>query len=395
MKLLAVAGEPSGDAHGGPLLSGLKRLIPALDVEGIGGPLMQNAGLRSLYPFSELQVHGIVEILHHLPRLYAMLWGLEKRLDAARPDALLLIDYPGFNLKLASSAKKRGIPVIFYSSPQVWAWRKRRLSTIARAVDLMIVLFPFEAAIYRDIGVDVAFAGHPLVGVEASAEETARLRKRVTLDPSRPVVAVIPGSRPSEIERNLPAILAGIELIRDTGFEANFLMPLAPNLDQHRVESLVEASGAPVQVVRDAFLPLLKLADIAIAASGTATLQLGLAGVPFVVVYRMSRLTYLLAKKFAYVRHISIVNILAGKEIVPELLQSDFAAESVRDTFLQIANDPDRRNAINGDLQAIAKSLGEPGAYGRTAELIATRLENWSRRTAAATADRVPARTFA
>ena len=172
-------------------------------------------------------------------------------------------------------------------------------------------------------------------------------------------------------------------------------MPLAPNLDQHRVESLVEASGAPVQVVREGFLPLLKLADFAIAASGTATLQLGLAGVPFVVVYRMSRLTYSLAKQFAYVRHISIVNILAGREIVPELLQSDFAAEKVRDAFLQIATDPKRRNAIKGDLQAIAASLGEPGAYERTAELIATRLENWSRRTASATADRVPARNFA
>ena len=332
MKLLAVAGEASGDAHGGALLAALRDHLPALHVEGIGGPRMLAAGLDPLFPLSALQVHGLVEVLAHLPRLYGVLGSLRARLRAARPDAVLLIDYPGFNLKLARAAHDLGIPVIYYCSPQIWAWRRGRLRHVVRNVDKLIVLFPFEVDLYRGTGVEAEFLGHPLVGVEASQREVQALR----------------------------AALGGLD--------AQFVLPLAPGLARAAAEQAVAASGLHVDIAEGAFLPLLKLADLALAASGTATLQLALAGVPGVVVYRVAPLTYWLARKLSYVRHISIVNILAGHELLPELLQNDFTPLRVRDTLLSMANDAARLQEIRTGLAQVARSLGAPGAYGRGAE---------------------------
>jgi lipid-A-disaccharide synthase len=374
MKLLMVAGELSGDAHGGALLAHLRRKLPALDAYGIGGPRMAEEGLRLLRPLADLQVHGLLEVVVHLPRLYRVLWGLEAVLDQERPDAVMLIDYPGFNLKLAAAAKARGIPVYFYSSPQVWAWRGGRLRTIARVVDLMIVLFPFEAPLYRQAGVDVEFLGHPLVGQQAGAEEVAALRDRLALAAGRPVVAVMPGSRPSELKRNLPPLLAGIRLIEAAGYRAHFVLPVAASLDAAEVSATVRASGTGVIVAEQAFLPLLRLAELGLVASGTATLQMGMAGVPFVMVYRVAPLSYALARRFAYVRHLSIVNILAGREVVPELLQGDFTPERLRDRFLALAQDGQARDRMRRELAEVTGTLGRPGAYERAAECIAGRL---------------------
>ena len=374
MKLLTVAGELSGDTHGGALLAALHQRLPNLEVTGIGGPAMLEAGLRPLHPLAALQVHGLLEVISHLPRLYRILWDVERRLDENRPDALLLIDYPGFNLKLAQAAKRRSIPVYYYSRPQMWAWRGRRIHTIAKAVELMIVLFPFEQAIYRSAGVEAHFLGHPLVGVRAGPDAVARLKQQVAAPEGVPIVALMPGSRPSELRRHMKVLLEAMKLCERQGFRGRYVIPVAPSLALEEVQKEVEASGLPAQALEDAFLPLLGAADFAVTASGTATLQTALAGIPFVVIYRMSPLTYFLAKRMAYLTHISIVNILAKKEVAPELLQHDFTPETVRDAFLALASDPQRVAAMKAELRAVAGQLGQPGAYGRAADLLAERL---------------------
>jgi lipid-A-disaccharide synthase len=374
MKLLAVAGEQSGDAHGGALLSALRTHLPTLEVAGIGGPRMLAAGLCPLFPFGALQVHGLLEVVAHLPRLYRILWALERELDAWRPDALLLIDYPGFNLKLARAAKRRGIPVYHYCSPQVWAWRGGRVRTIARVVDFIFVLFPFEAALYERVGLPVAFLGHPLVGVRADDAAAEALRGQVAAPPGVPIVALMPGSRPSELRRHLDVLLAAVARIEATGYRARWVLPVAPSLERAEVEARVRAAGVDVRVVEDAFLPLLRVAELAIVASGTATLQTAMAGVPFLVVYRVAPLSFFLLKRFAYLSHISIVNILAGREIAPELLQGDFTPERVSAAFLALAGDPTRQAAMKRALADATARLGEPGAYERAAALLAERL---------------------
>ncbi|MEE8433219.1 MAG: lipid-A-disaccharide synthase [bacterium] len=379
MKLLTIAGELSGDTHGGALLAGLRERLPNLAITGIGGPAMLKAGLQPLFPLAALQVHGLLEVISHLPRLYRILWDVERQLDENRPDALLLIDYPGFNLKLAQAAKRRAIPVYYYSSPQIWAWRGRRIRTIAKAVDLMIVLFPFEPALYQSVGVEAHFLGHPLVGVRAHPAAVAQLKHQVAAPEGVPIVALMPGSRPSELRRHLRVLLEAMKLCERQGFRGRYVIPVAPSLAMEKVhmeevQMEVEASGLPVLALEDAFLPLLGAADFAVTASGTATLQTALAGIPFLVVYRMSPLTFFLAKRMAYLSHISIVNILADKEVAPELLQHEFTPEAVRDAFLSLVSDPERRAAMKADLQAVAGQLGEPGAYGRAADLLAERL---------------------
>ncbi|MBI4084092.1 MAG: lipid-A-disaccharide synthase [Candidatus Lambdaproteobacteria bacterium] len=382
MKLMVTAGELSGDSHGGALLAALRLRLPALEAIGIGGPRMLAEGLRPLFPLEALQVHGLVEVVRHLPRLYRLLWSLEQALRRERPAALLTIDYPGFNLKLAGVARRLGIPVVHYSAPQVWAWRRGRIRAIARSVDTLITLFPFEQALFRAAGVDARFLGHPLVGQAATDEEAAALRARIGAqldaqlggDAGLPIVAVMPGSRPSEIARNLPPLLAALARIERAGYRACYVLPLAPNLDRGPVAARVAAGAVAVLVEPGAFLPLLRLASLALVASGTATLQVAMAGIPFVTVYRVAGLSFWLARRFAYVRHISIVNILAGREVVPELLQHDFTPERVCRTFLALAREPARQAAMRADLLAVTATLGAPGAYERAADLIAGKL---------------------
>ncbi|MEE8394741.1 MAG: lipid-A-disaccharide synthase [bacterium] len=378
MNLLLVAGELSGDAHGGAIMGHLRELLPGLRMVGVGGPRMSEAGLKPLFPITRLQARGLVEVVRDIPRHFRYLRRLAAHLDRERPDALLLIDYPGFNLRLAKQAKLRGIPVLYFSGPQLWAWRGGRMKEIARWVDRIVVLFPFEVELYRRAGVDAEFLGHPLVGVEATAEQVESLRATLGGKPGHPVVAVMPGSRPNELQRHLPDLLETIRLIDAAGYDATFVLPLAQTLDRRLVEEQVEQSGVALHVVDGAFLPLLKLADSAIVASGTATLQVAMAGVPFLVVYRVAPPTYWFARLFAYVKYVSIVNILAGREIAPELLQGDFNPKRVADAFLQIARDDARRKTMRKELAEVTAGLGEPGAYRRAAQSYAGFLKNLS-----------------
>ncbi|MGK5094093.1 lipid-A-disaccharide synthase [Deltaproteobacteria bacterium TL4] len=365
MKLLIVAGEASGDTHGASLIQGLKQHHPDMDIYGIGGPKMLRAGLRPYYTLEVLQVNGFIEVLRHLPRLYRVFYRLCASMDQEKPDAVLLVDYPGFNLKLAIRAKRRDIPVIFFNSPQIWAWRKKRLQTIVRVVDLMIVLLPFEEAIYQEAGVNVRFVGHPLLDEQVSESRLQQFKKDFQLEHASPIITIAPGSRPSEIERHLPVVMQTLSLLGQKYQNAKFLVPVAETLNVEKIRAELGPIGAPVQLVQHQFLECLHAADVAIVSSGTATLQTGLSLTPFVIIYRVSSLSFWIAKKLAQISYLGLVNILADRLIIPELLQKEMTPARIVEEVAHILSDSSYRDTMVANLKTIRVKLGESGAYGK------------------------------
>lgn len=368
MKILMVAGEPSGDAHGAALMKALKPHFSELTVYGIGGTAMLQQGLQAYYTLEALRVHGLVELLPHLPRLYKILWHLRDSLLEEKPDLAILIDYPGFNLKLAKQIKCQNIPVLWFSSPQVWAWRAGRVHQIARFVDEIFVLFPFEEKIYRDVGMKVHFVGHPCLEDSVSAPQIQHFKETHGL--ASPLIALALGSRPMELKQHLPVVLEAMALLEAQGMKAQYVFPVAESLDRAWVESFLKDSPVPILALQGAFMESIHAADLAIVASGTATLQTGLALTPFVIVYKVSRLTYWLARRLSPLPYFGMVNILAKRLIVPELLQQDFTPANVAQEILKLWQDPPLRQQMVQELSTIRAQLGTPGAYQRTAQHI-------------------------
>ncbi len=365
-----IAGEISGDIHGAGLIRCLARNNPNIDFFGIGGLKMLRENFRPYYMLDTLQAHGLVEVVRHLPRLYQTLWRMRDALEEERPNVLILIDYPGFNLKLAAYAKEKGIPVIFFNSPQIWAWRKGRLKTIKRVVDKMIVLFPFEEVIYQQAGVDVSWVGHPLLDQLNSENDNKSFLKQYGLQNDLPLLAIAPGSRPSEMRRHLPTLLESLPHILEQVGEINCIMPVAESLDLVEVKKIIECSSVTVTLITEQFIETIQVCDAAIVASGTASLQTGLALKPFAIVYRVAPLTFRIARYLADTKFIGLVNILAEKEIVPELLQNDFTAEKVAETAVRLLQDKDYRERMICELKTTRAKLGEPGAYEKAARCI-------------------------
>jgi lipid-A-disaccharide synthase len=370
MKIMMIAGEVSGDVHGAGLIRCLGRNKDNTDFFGIGGLKMLRENFRPYYMLDTLQAHGLVEVVRHLPRLYQTLWRMRDALKEERPDVLILIDYPGFNLKLAAYAKGKGIPVIFFNSPQIWAWRKGRLKTIKRVVDKMIVLFPFEEKIYQQAGVDVSWVGHPQLDQINNKKVNKAFLKQYGLQNDLPHLAIAPGSRPSEMRRHLPTLLKSLPHIQEQVGEINCIMPVAESLDLNEVKKILESSTVPVTLIPDQFIETIQACDAAIVASGTASLQTGLALKPFAIVYQVAPLTFWIARYLADTKFIGLVNILAEKEIVPELLQNDFTAEKVAETAVRLLQDKDYRERMITELKTTRAKLGEPGAYEKAARCI-------------------------
>lgn len=370
MKLMMVAGEVSGDAHGAGLIRSLRKNHDSADIFGIGGKKMLREGFRPYFMLDSLQTHGLVEVVQHLPRLYQTLWRMRQALKEEKPDALILIDYPGFNLKLAAYAKKTGVPVIFFNSPQIWAWRKGRLNTIKRVVDKMIVLFPFEEKIYQQAGVDVSWVGHPLLDQINSENDNKSFLKQYGLQNNLPLLAIAPGSRPSEMRRHLPTLLKSLPHIQEQVGKINCIMPVAESLDIVEVKKITECSSVTVTLIQEQFIEAIQACDAAVVASGTASLQTGLALKPFAIVYRVAPLTFRIARYLADTKFIGLVNILAEKQIVPELLQNDFTAEKVAETAVRLLQDKDYRERMISELKTTRAKLGEPGAYEKAARCI-------------------------
>ena len=372
--LLVVAGEASGDLHGARLVSELRRLEPGLEVFGLGGDELRAAGLQSVAHSSEISVVGITEVLRILKRARQIFDLLLREVERRKPVAAVLIDFPDFNLRLARELKKRGVPILYYISPQVWAWRKGRVKDIAALVDRMLVLFPFEVDFYQRYGVKVVHVGHPLV------DEVPHLSgvwdgPDAESGPFR--LALLPGSRISEVEALLPVMLEGVRrLAEDFPVEARLIQ--APSIPRDLLEEEIELSGLPVRIVAENRFSSIADSHLALCASGTATLEVGLLGTPMVMLYRLGRWTYMLARLLVRLPYVSLVNLVLGRKVIPELLQGNASPQQIAAEAEQILTDDHERERIRAGLAELRARLGEGGASRRAAQEVASFLREVS-----------------
>ena len=365
-RLLLSCGEASGDLYAGALTRELRALAPGIDVFGLGGPQLAAAGGRLIDDYRGFAVTGLTEAIVKLPRAWATLRRLVAAARADRPDGLVVIDFPDFNFPLAREIRKLRVPVVYYISPQIWAWRPKRLETIRRLADRVLVIFPFEEKIYRDGGVPVEFVGHPLVDLAEPQGSRESARRRIGLAADARTVALLPGSRSNEVSRILPVLVAAARLIRDRLPDVQFALARAPNLDDRFFRDLPPA----IRVVDGHADAVLGAADVALTASGTATVQAALHDTPMVIVYRLSPLTYRLGKRLVTVDTYGMVNLIAGETIVPELIQESCTPQRVAEEALSMLTDPARAARIRGGLARVRERLGAPGASRRAAEAI-------------------------
>jgi lipid-A-disaccharide synthase len=379
-KILMIAGEASGDIYGSDLARHLYKLIPSLKIAGIGGKRMRDAGVNILYDMSGISVVGVSEIL---PRLKAIrqAYKLAAELIRAREvDIVVLIDYPGFNIRLAGAAKKAGIPVVYYVSPQIWAWRVGRIRLLAKRIKKMIVVLPFEEDIYKRAGIDCSFIGHPLVDEILSTRPLEESLLRYGIGSDKTVIGLFPGSRIGEIRALLPAFLEAAQLIKNGNPKIQLVMAVAESLNFKEVEDVInkwdmskngENRHLDVKTIRGEANDVLNVSNVIIAASGTITLQAALLEKPMVIVYRLSQFTYLIAKLLVNVKDIGLVNILAGRRIVPELLQSNATPDKIAAEAKRFLYDSKYYDRTKKDLNEIKLKLGPPGASARVAKVIA------------------------
>ena len=371
LRLLLSCGEASGDLYAGALTRELRALDPGITVAGLGGPQLQAAGGRLLDDYRELSVTGLVEWIPKVPRLIAARRTLVEAARAERPAALVLIDFSGFNFRLAPPIKRLGVPVVYYVSPQIWASRPGRLATMRAIADRVLVIFPFEVPIYEKGGVPVEFVGHPLIDLTTPSASRDRFLAGQGLRPLAPTVAILPGSRANEVSRILPTLAAAAELIRRDVPDVQFVVARAPRLDNALFETVGGASaGAWFTVVEGDADAVLASSDLALTASGTATVQASLHDTPMVVVYRMTPLSYQLARRVVTIETIGMVNLIAGEKIVPELVQDAFTADAVAREAIDILTSPVRAARIREGLARVRAKLGGPGASRRAAEAI-------------------------
>jgi lipid-A-disaccharide synthase len=369
-RVLLSCGEPSGDLYAGALTRELRALAPDTCVAGLGGPQLTQAGGRAIEDYRGLSVTGLTEILGKLPRYWATLGRLADSARREQPDVFVPIDFPDFNFRLARRLKRLGIPVVYYISPQLWAWRPGRMNTIREIADRVLVIFPFEEALYREAGVPVEFVGHPLVDLAKPKQGRTEFLKSRGLSPSAPTVAILPGSRPNEVEQILPDLVAAARLIAGRVRGAQFIVARAPNLDDRLFDRAVESPVSSAGVVEDDTDTVLASADVVLTASGTATVQAALHDRPMVIVYRVSPATYRLGRRFVRVDTFGMVNLIAGEKIVPELIQRGFTPQAVADEAVSMLTDAARASRIREGLARVRQKLGGSGASRRAAEAI-------------------------
>jgi len=382
-KVMISAGEASGDHHAARFVAALQRKGHAPTLFGMGGPRLADAGMDLVVDCRRLAIVGIVEVLIHWRRIKRELERLRRRLREERPDLLILVDYPDFNLKLAETAREIGVPVLFYVSPQVWAWRPGRVHRIGRLVDMMAVLFPFETAFYQRAGVPVRYVGHPLVDEIVPEIGPEAAREAFELPAHRPTLALMPGSRRSEIDRLLPVLLAAARRMVAARGPVNLVIPLASTVDADAVDAEIAASGLDVRVVPGGrAYDVLQVCDAAITASGTATLELALMDVPMAVVYRVHWLTWQILHRLVTIDDIALANIVAGRRVVAERVQHDAEPEGIAAEAERLLDDPGHIEGIKAGLHEVRERMGEGGGPEHMADLIVEMLA--ARREAAA-----------
>jgi lipid-A-disaccharide synthase len=367
--VMIVAGETSGDLHGSYLVRAMLGIAPDLQFRGIGGRLMQEAGVELMAHAADMAVVGLTEVIVKLNQIRRVLNLMKTSLKTRRPDLLILIDYPDFNLMLGKAAKACGVPVFYYISPQVWAWRRGRIKKIRAIVDKMAVILPFEETLYREEGVDATYVGHPLLDTVRTKYSRQEALEKFGLREGVTTVGLLPGSRDTEIARLLPVMLTAAEILLKKLPRVQFILPLAESLELSFVENLLGPSPVPVRVIRHDTYDAIGLSDIVIVASGTATLETALLGKPMVIVYKVSPVSYYIGKKVITVEHIGLANLIAGRTIVPELIQDEANPERIASEVINILNDRDRLDKMKADLTKIREALGQPGAAERSARL--------------------------
>lgn len=361
MKLAVVAGEASGDLHASEVVRELKKLDPSLTLFGIGGDLLAREGVKLLHHASELGIVGLFNVLRHLPMFRRVFRDLMEAIERERPDVVFLVDYPDFNLRVARRCKKLGIPVVYYISPQIWAWRRGRVRHIERFIDRMIVIFPFEEEFYRRHEVPVTYVGHPLIeqlaGVRKPARKSGVLR-----------IALLPGSRRMEVASLLPPMLDAVAILRRERQVDAYIIQ-APTIDHDELEEIVKKSGVDVPILPHDRGEGVAAADVSLSSSGTATLESAILGTPPVVMYRLSRATFVLAQWLVRLTHFSLVNIVAGKPVVPELIQHEVNGPRIAEEVRRLVA-PGHYENVCAELAKIRSKLGTPGASRRAAEEI-------------------------
>ena len=365
---MVVVGEASGDAHAARVVTALKQRAPDIKVSGIGGEKLRAAGMEINIDFSELAVIGLVEVLKRYRHLKNVFNQMVERLKTHRPDLLVLVDYQGFNLKMAKEAKKLGIPVAYYISPKVWAWRKGRVKTIQRVVDKMLVLFPFEVPIYEQAGVAVNCVGHPLVDAVKRTLTTIQAKEKLGLEKAHKVIGLFPGSRHSEVEMLLPLMIQAAERIKQQQLDIQVVVPLAPGLNKEALAPILAASRLPIQVVDSEFYDLTSACDAIVAASGTITLEIALLGVPHFICYRVSPVTYKILRCLVKIPYVGLCNIVTNKALITEILQDDVTVQRLEEELRDRLSRTDQQAVTEDIRQQVLAALGPSGGADNAAE---------------------------
>lgn len=369
-KIMFSAGETSGDMHGANLARAIKKIAPDTHLFGFGGPQMEKAGVKLCKNMLDYSVMGFWEVLVNLRKMFKLRDFLVEEMKKQKPDLLVLIDYPDFNWRLASEAKKLDIPVFSYIPPSAWAWRKGRAKKVAQIADKIVAIFPFETKVYEQAGADISFVGNPLLDNVKSSMTKEQAWKFFAINPEDDNILLLPGSRKQEIDKMLEPMLSAGEIIRKERHNAKFFLPVAPGIDVEQIKSKIEKTNLNVKLCYEKTYDLMNCCDFAIATSGTVTLEAALMGLPSVVLYKMSSFTYRIAKLFVKVKFFSLPNILAGEKILPELLQDEVNGEKIAAEASLLFKNTDTVKEVKYKLEQIKLKLGSPGVAERTAKLI-------------------------
>ena len=373
--VMILAGEASGDAHAAEFVEQLKNIQPDIRLSGMGSQEMRRAGVEVFFDSSIIAVVGLVEVLRHWGDIKQAMAIVRQRLEQTRPDLLVLVDYPEFNLKMARRARELGIKVLFYISPQVWAWRPKRIHKIGRLIDHMAVIFKFEQRYYENAGIPVSFVGHPLVDkVQVSADRDA-LRAKLGIAAADRVIGLFPGSRHSEISRLLPLMFDTAELMRQRDPQIRFLLPVASTLDFDDLSRQCASKDLDIIVTQGDIYEAISCCDAIVSCSGTVTLEIGLLGVPMCIVYRMSGLSYSIMKRLITIPHIGLANIVADGAVVREFLQQQANPAAVSAELFELLENSEYRAQIKSGLERVRENLGAGGGARNMAQLVLSLIE--------------------
>lgn len=375
---LIIAGEASGDLHGSMLVSEIKTCLPEARFTGMGGARMQKAGVDRLFGIERMGAVGFVEVLWDFIHYYNVYRTLMNQIATRNYDAVILIDYPTLNLKLAKQARRFDCPVFFFISPQIWAWRKGRIRTIRESVSKMFVILPFEEKLYLDAGVDAEFLGHPFVDLVRPSRTREESQKKYSLSPKLKTIGLLPGSRMNEVNSLLGVMVQAAEKILSELGSCRFLLPVADSIDPDLIRKRLGDNPLGIQLLEGQSYDVMNSCDMLIIASGSATLEAGIIGCPMVIIYKLNPLTYFLAKLLVNAPLVGLVNIVAEEEVVPELIQNKVTAENISAEVLAVLRAPEKEKAIRERLLKIKNTLGKPGVMKVVAKRIAVFMERLS-----------------